>query len=125
METVFRKADVVTLHCPLTADNAGMVNRDLLSRMKPHAILINTARGPLVNEADLAAALNDGCIAGAACDVVSSEPIAPDNPLLKARNIVLTPHIAWATLEARRRLMQTTADNIAAFKAGNPINVVR
>ena len=122
---VFSQADVVSLHCPLTKDNAGMVNKASLARMKPDAILINTARGGLVNEADLADALNAGRIRGAACDVVSTEPIAPDNPLLRAKDIVLTPHIAWATLEARRRLMQTTADNIAAFIAGKPVNVVR
>lgn len=124
-ETAFREADVVTLHCPLTAENEGMVNRDLLSLMKPSALLINTARGPLVNEADLAAALEEGRLAGAACDVVSREPIPAESPLLSARNILLTPHIAWATLAARRRLMQTTAENIAAFAAGRPIHVVR
>ena len=123
--TVFSQADVVSLHCPLTKDNGGMVNKSSLARMKPSAVLINTARGGLVKEADLAEALNAGRIRGAACDVVSAESIARDNPLLGAKNIVLTPHIAWATLEARRRLMQTTADNIAAFIAGNPVNVVR
>ncbi len=125
VQTVFSQADVVSLHCPLTKDNGGLVNKSSLARMKPSAILINTARGGLVNEADLAEALNAGRIRGAACDVVSAEPIARDNPLLGAKNIVLTPHIAWATLEARRRLMQTTADNIAAFIAGNPVNTVR
>jgi glycerate dehydrogenase len=108
----------------LTPDNEGLVNRELLARMQPGAFLVNTARGPLVNEYDLAEALNSGQIAGAACDVVSSEPIAADNPLLGARNIILTPHIAWATLEARTRLMQMTAENIRAFLNGAPINVV-
>jgi glycerate dehydrogenase len=92
--------------------------------MKPGAYLINTSRGPLVNEADLAAALNSGRIAGAALDVVSEVPIRPDHPLLTARNATLTPHIAWAALAARRRLMHTTAENIASFQAGHPVNVV-
>jgi glycerate dehydrogenase len=92
--------------------------------MKPEAMLINTARGGLVNETDLAAALNEGRIAGAGIDVVSEEPIRPDNPLVSAKNCLITPHIAWATLAARRRLMRTTADNIAAFLAGSPINLV-
>ncbi|HAK97162.1 MAG TPA: glycerate dehydrogenase [Planctomycetes bacterium] len=122
---VFAEADVVSLHCPLTKDNAAMVNRSSLGRMKPNAVLINTARGGLVNETDLADALNAGRIRGAACDVVSAEPIDRGNPLLRARNIILTPHIAWATIEARRRLMQATAGNIAAFIAGKPVNVVR
>ncbi len=121
---LFAAADFVSLHCPQTTDNAGMVNRALLGRMKADAYLINTARGGLVNERDLADALNGGRIAGAACDVVSVEPIRPDNPLLAARNMTITPHIAWAALAARRRLMKTTADNIAAFLAGRPINVV-
>ncbi len=121
---LFARADVVSLHCPQTEDNTNLVNRDLLRRMKPSAYLINTARGGLVNEQDLADALNEGRIAGAACDVVSAEPIRPDNPLLTAKNITLTPHIAWAALAARRRLMQTTAENIAAFLAGAPIHVV-
>ena len=117
-------ADVVTLHCPLTADNAGMVNRDFISRMKPTAFLINAARGGLIVEQDLAHALNAGVIAGAAVDVVSSEPIKTDNPLLKARNCIIPPHMAWASLAARQRLMQATAENIQAFQSGKPINVV-
>jgi len=121
---LFAEADAVTLHCNLTPANTGFVDRALLGRMKPTAYLINTARGPLINEADLAAALRQGRPAGAALDVVSEEPIAPDNPLLTAPNVVLTPHIAWATLAARRRLMQITAANIAAFLAGRPVNVV-
>ncbi len=124
LEEVFGRADVVTLHCPQTADNQGFVNQALLERMQRHAFLINTARGGLVNEADLTEALNGGWIAGAAVDVVSLEPIRADNPLLKAKNCLITPHLAWATLAARKRLMQTTAENIAAFLAGHPINVV-
>lgn len=124
IEQLFAESDVVTLHCPQTADNTGLVNSRLLGLMKPSAFLINAARGGLVVERDLADALNAGRIAGAALDVVSSEPIAADNPLLTAKNCILTPHMAWATLEARRRIMQTTAENIAAFQAGRPIHVV-
>ena len=121
---VFAAADVVSLHCPQTADNVGMVNRDLLELARPELMLINTARGGLVNEADLAAALNAGRIAAAAVDVQTAEPPAQDSPLAGAENCIRTPHIAWATLEARRRLMATTAENIAAFVAGSPIHVV-
>lgn len=124
LEELFGAADVVSLHCPLTPDNEGMVNSGLLGRMKRDAMLINTARGPLVAERDLADALNAGVIAGAAVDVVSTEPIRATNPLLRVRNCLITPHIAWATLAARRRLMQATADNVAAFLAGEPVNVV-
>jgi glycerate dehydrogenase len=124
MDSLFAESDVVSLHCPQTADNAQFVNRSLLARMKPTAILINAARGGLVQEADLAAALNAGQIAGACLDVVSVEPIRPDNPLLQAKNCLLTPHIAWATVEARRRLMRTTVENIANFLRGSPSNVV-
>lgn len=124
LETLFERADVVSLHCPQTADNVGMVGRELLARMKPSAFLINTARGALVDEAAVAEALNAGRLAGAGLDVVSAEPIRPDNPLLSARNCVLTPHIAWATLAARRRLMRATGENIAGFLSGQPVNVV-
>ncbi|HTV39326.1 MAG TPA: D-2-hydroxyacid dehydrogenase [Candidatus Sulfotelmatobacter sp.] len=123
---LFAESDVVTLHCPLTPESKGMVNKSLLGRMKKTAYLVNTARGPLINEQDLADALRDGTIAGAALDVVSAEPIPADNLLLRDHppNLTLTPHIAWATIEARRRLMHVTAQNIAAFMAGKPINVV-
>jgi len=124
LNEIFSQADVVSLHCPQTAENVGMVNREMLGLMKPTAVLINTARGALVNETDLAEALNAGKIAAAAADVLSHEPPQPDNPLLTARNCLITPHIAWATLEARKRLMKTTAENIAAFIKGSPINVV-
>ncbi len=123
-EEAFRRADVVSLNCALTPENAGMVNRALLATMKPAAFLINAARGPLVDEADLAAALNAGTIAAAALDVVAGEPIRPGSPLLGAKNCLLTPHMAWAAVEARRRLMRTTAANIAAFQTGRPQNVV-
>ncbi len=124
LEQVFTESDVVSLHCPLTSDNEQFVDRQLLSKMKPTSILINTARGGLINEPDLADALNQQRIAGACLDVVSREPIDPASPLLAARNCLLTPHNAWATLAARQRLMETTADNIEAFVGGHPIHVV-
>lgn len=123
-DAIFEQADFVSLHCPLTEETKDIVNRQRLSRMKPGAFLINTARGPLVVEQDLCDALNSGVIAGAACDVVSAEPILPGNPLLKARNLTLTPHIAWAAYEARLRLMAATAENIRAYLTGRPLNVV-
>jgi glycerate dehydrogenase len=121
---VFAHADVVSLHCPLTVENARFVNRDLLRQMKRSAFFINTARGGLVDEQALADALNAGELAGAAVDVVSVEPMRPDNPLLRARNCIITPHMAWGSLAARRRLMATTVRNVEAFLAGCPINVV-
>jgi glycerate dehydrogenase len=124
LEELFREADVVSLHCPLTPENTGFVDRRLLSLLRPGAILINTARGPLVNEADLAAALNERHLGGAGLDVAAVEPIPAESPLLSARNCVITPHVAWASLEARRRLMRTTAENVAAFLSGKTVNVV-
>ncbi|MBN1980627.1 MAG: D-2-hydroxyacid dehydrogenase [Chitinivibrionales bacterium] len=121
---LFARADVVSLHCPLTDDNAGFIDQHLLGLMKPTAFLINTSRGAIVNEQDLAEALNEQKIAGAGLDVVSKEPIRLDNPLLKAKNCVITPHIAWASLASRQRLMEMTAENIKAFMAGKPVNVV-
>jgi glycerate dehydrogenase len=121
---LFAEADVVSLHCPSSVENAGFVNKDLLALMKRGGVLINTSRGKLVNEMDLACALNDGTIAGAALDVVSREPITSDNPLLSARNCLITPHIAWASLAARRRLTATTAKNVEAFLRGEPVNIV-
>jgi glycerate dehydrogenase len=124
LDRLFQESDVVSLHCPLTPDTKELVNAARLAQMKPTAYLINTARGGLVNEADLAAALNAGQIAGAGLDVLSVEPPPVGNPLLTARNCVITPHIAWATRAARRRLLAITAANIAAFLAGTPRNVV-
>jgi glycerate dehydrogenase len=124
LEELFAKADVVSLHCPLTAQNQGIVNAALLGLMPSHALLINTSRGALINEQDLADALNSGVIAGAALDVTAREPVPADSPLLGARNCIITPHIAWATLAARKRLMATTAQNVAAWLAGAPQNVV-
>jgi glycerate dehydrogenase len=122
--TLFSQADVVSLHCPQTPETAGLVNAERLRLMRPHAFLINTSRGGLVVERDLAEALNSGQIAGAAVDVASVEPIRPDNPLLTARNLIITPHMAWAGLAARKRLMAITAENIRAFQRGKPVNVV-
>jgi glycerate dehydrogenase len=124
LPALFERSDVVSLHCPLTKENAAFVNSDLLGRMKPTAFLINTARGQLVNEADLAKALNEGRIAGAGLDVLDGEPPRSDNPLLTARNCVITPHIAWATRESRRRLLDATVANLRAFLANDPTNVV-
>ncbi|GAW65864.1 glycerate dehydrogenase [Geoanaerobacter pelophilus] len=124
LEELFKEADVVSLHCPLSAENEGMVNQRTLALMQPHALFLNTSRGGLVVERDLAEALNSGSIAGAAVDVAASEPIPADSPLLTARNCIITPHVAWATLSARRRLMAATAANIASFLSGKPQNVV-
>lgn len=124
MQTLFSQADAVSLHCPQTPETLGLVNAERLGLMKPTALLINTARGALVVERDLADALNNGRIAGAAVDVVAIEPIRADNPLLTARNIIITPHMAWAGLAARKRLMAATAENIRAFQRGKPVNVV-
>lgn len=124
IEELFKESEIISLHCPLTKDNDGFVNRRLLGLMKPGGYLVNTARGRLVNEADLADALNSGCLAGAALDVLAVEPPAPDNPLLAARNCLITPHMAWASLTARKRLMAITAANIRGFLEGQPQNLV-
>jgi glycerate dehydrogenase len=124
LNELFSEADFISLHCGLTPDNMGMVNRGLLQSMKCSAFLINTARGALINETDLAQELNAGTLAGAALDVLSTEPPSADNPLLYASNCIITPHIAWAALAARQRIMQITVDNVRAFLAGKPINTV-
>lgn len=124
LREVFAESDVVSLHCPLTRENERFVDRELLYSMKPSAFLLNTARGGLIDERALAAVLHDGVIAGAGLDVVSTEPMRPDNPLNGARRCIITPHIGWATLAARRRLMETTVANVRAFLAGSPINLV-
>lgn len=120
-DRLLTEADILSLHCPLTDNTRHFINRDTLCRMKKTAILINTGRGPLVNEADLAEALNNGTITAAGVDVLSTEPPAADNPLLSARNCYVTPHIAWATKEARSRLLQIAAENIRQFLAGERI----
>lgn len=124
LDTLLRESDVVSLHCPLTPETRELINARTLSTMKPTAFLINTARGPLVNESDLAAALDAGRIAGAGLDVLSVEPPPASNPLLEARNCIITPHIAWATRNARRRLIEVAAANVRAFASGLPQNVV-
>lgn len=124
LERIFSESDVVSLHCPLTAATAGLVNSARIAAMKPTAFLLNTARGPLVVERDLADALRENRLAGAAVDVLSNEPPAADNPLLSAPRCLVTPHLAWATAAARRRLIAIAADNFRAFLAGRPIHQV-
>lgn len=125
LDQLFETSDVVSLHCPLTEQTRGLVNRARLQTMKPSALLLNTGRGPLVNEADLAHALERGVIAGAAVDVLGQEPPAAENPLLSAPRCVITPHLAWASLAARRRAMSVTAENVRRLLAGQPQNVVQ
>ena len=124
LETLYRESDVITLHCNLTPENTGMINRESIAKMKDGALLINNARGQLIAEQDVADALNSGKLGGAALDVVSTEPIRSDNPLLQAKNCIITPHISWAPKESRQRIMDVTAENVRAFLAGNPVHVV-
>ncbi len=124
LDTLFRESDALSVHCPLTPETRGLVNAARLATMKPGAYVLNTSRGPVVNEADLADALNTDKIAGAGLDVLSTEPPTADNPLLTAKNCVITPHIAWATKAARGRLLATVVANIRAFLDGKPQNVV-
>ena len=124
LNQIFISSDVISLHCPLSKDNARMINKETLTLMKSSAFLINTSRGGLIDEKDLADALNENLIAGAALDVVSEEPIKKQNPLLFAKNCVITPHIAWTALAARKRLMRTTAENIDGYIRGRAINTV-
>lgn len=124
LDELFSQSDVISLHCPLTAETKEMVNAERLGKMKRSAFLINTGRGLLVNEQDLADALNAGRIGGAGLDVLSVEPPAKNNPLLSAKNCYVTPHIAWATRAARERLLRTAVENVRAFLAGSPINRV-
>jgi glycerate dehydrogenase len=124
LEDLLRSSDVVSLHCPLFPETQGLMNTQRLRLMKRTALLINTSRGPLIVDQDLADALNSGVIAGAGVDVLSVEPPAANNPLLTAKNCLVTPHIAWAAKEARARLMGLAVDNLAAFVSGKPQNVV-
>lgn len=121
---LLEQSDVVSIHCPLTPETKGLINKENLQRMKSSAFLLNTSRGPIIVEEDLAQALNSGKIAGAGLDVLSVEPPAKDNPLFGVKNCVITPHIAWATIEARARLMEIAIGNLSAYKNGNPVNVV-
>ncbi len=123
-ETLLRESDVVTCHCPLTPDTAGLINKEALSKMKKSAILINTSRGPVVDDKALADALNSGLIQGAGVDVMTTEPPKKDNPLLTAKNCFITPHIAWAGYETRARLQRILEENLKAFLDGHPQNVV-
>ena len=124
LDTLFQKSDFIFLHCPLTPETDGIINAANIAKMKDGVIIVNNGRGQLIVEEDLAAALTRGKVAYAAVDVASTEPIAAENPLLHAPNCIITPHISWATKEARERIMQMTADNVRAFMDGKPTNVV-
>lgn len=124
LEELLTTSDVISLHCPLTSENTGLINAEAIAKMKDGAILINTARGPLVEEAAVAAALEAGKLRGFACDVISAEPMAADNPLKTAPNCIVTPHMAWAPIESRKRIQDCTERSIRAFLNGSPINTV-
>lgn len=124
LSTLYRQSDVISLHCPLFDSTKGIINSKSIAQMKDGVIILNTSRGPLIVEEDLAKALESGKVYAAAVDVVSTEPIKPDNPLLTAKNCLITPHIAWAPLESRKRLMDIAVGNLNAFAQGKPINVV-
>lgn len=124
LDELLAKSDAISLHCPLFESTKGIINKNTIAKMKDGVLIVNTSRGPLVVEEDLTEALNSGKVGGAALDVVSSEPILADNPLLKAKNCIITPHISWAPIEARQRLMDIAMDNLEQFLAGKAINVV-
>jgi glycerate dehydrogenase len=124
LNELFARSDVICLHCPLFPETEGLINKAAIAKMKDGVILINNSRGPLVVEADLAEALNNGKVYAAGLDVVSTEPIRGDSPLLKAKNCIITPHISWAPKESRQRLMDIAVDNLAAFVNGSPVNMV-
>jgi glycerate dehydrogenase len=124
LDTLLSESDYISINCPLTEDNLGFINSAAISKMKKSAFLVNTGRGQLINEQNLADALNQGRIAGAGLDVLSAEPPSPDNPLAKAANCTITPHIAWATFEARSRMMKIAVNNLRSFMDGCPVNVV-
>ena len=124
LDELFGKSDVIVLHCILNDETKEIINAENIAKMKDDVLIINNGRGGLVNEADLASALNSGKVGGAAVDVVSEEPIKADNPLLGAKNCIITPHISWTSIECRQRIMEITENNIKSFIAGNPINTV-
>ena len=124
LDELLAKSDVIFLHCPVFPETEGLINKDTIAKMKDGVIIINNSRGQLVVEQDLADALNSGKVYAAGLDVVSTEPIKADNPLLKAKNCLITPHISWAAQAARQRIMDITVDNVKAFLAGNPVNIV-
>ncbi|HCW74354.1 MAG TPA: glycerate dehydrogenase [Clostridiaceae bacterium] len=124
LDELFSESDFISLHCPLFKETEGIINKENIAKMKDGVKIINTSRGPLIVEEDLRDALNSGKVSGAGVDVVSTEPIRADNPLLQAKNIYITPHIAWAPKESRQRLMDIAVDNMRAFTEGSPINVV-
>ena len=124
LDTLLAQSDVISLHCPLFPDTEGIINKDTIAKMKDGVMIINDSRGPLIVEQDLRDALDSGKVAGAALDVVSTEPIQMDNPLLGAKNVILTPHIAWAPKESRQRLMDIAVDNLKCYVDGKPQNVV-
>ena len=124
LDYLFGYSDIISLHCPLLPDTEGIINRESIKRMKDGVIILNNSRGPLIVEQDLADALNSGKVYAAAVDVVAMEPINGDNPLLKAKNCIITPHISWAPKESRQRIMDCSVDNLKAFLSGNPANIV-
>lgn len=124
LDTLLSQSDIISLHCPLTPETQGIINAKTIAKMKDSAIVLNTARGPLIDEAALTSALKSGKLRGAAMDVVSAEPIRADNPLLSAPSCIITPHMAWAPLEARQRIIDITIQSIRAYLAGTPVNAV-
>lgn len=124
LDQLFSESDVISLHCPLFPETEGLINKETIAKMKDGVYIVNDSRGQLINEADLQDALNSGKVGGAAVDVVSTEPIKQDNPLLEAKNMIITPHMAWASREARARLMAIAVENVEKFQAGTPVNVV-
>lgn len=124
LDQLFSESDVISLHCPLFPETEGLINKETIAKMKDGVYIVNDSRGQLINEADLRDALNNGKVGGAAVDVVSTEPIKQDNPLLDAKNMIITPHMAWASREARGRLMAIAVENVEKFQSGTPVNVV-
>ena len=124
LDELLKESDVISLHCPLFPETEGIINKDNIAKMKDGVLIVNDSRGPLIVEEDLRDALNSGKVAGAAVDVVSTEPIRMDNPLLEAKNCIITPHIAWAPRESRQRLMNIAVANLKAFMEENPQNIV-